>query len=113
MEIGLIITSELTTSQGMNVSNSYLTAVFYTNSALTTGTVNCDLFFYKSKSDKDNGVSNFYPVNSDVMITNDSFIVLPTDVIKQSGKTTFADVAVFFYAKLKDSLQTKYGWTII
>jgi len=45
-------------------------------------------------------------------VVSTSLQILPTDVIKASGKSTFEDVVVFFYTKLKAKLETEYGWTI-
>lgn len=112
--MGLLITNEVNTSIGIPMTNVWGTVTFYTNELLISGNVSCDLRFYKSEADYDSGKIPITPIdNNSNFINNCNIQVLVTDIIKESGQSTMADVVVFFYGKVKTYLEATYGWTVV
>jgi hypothetical protein len=110
--MGLLITNQVSTSVGQDMTNVWGFAVFYTNTVLVDGIVQVDLSFFKSEAEKDAGADRVYPIGNDTKVVNTNIQVLPADVIKNSGVSKMSDVVSFFYNKLKTKLEEDYGWTI-
>lgn len=110
--MSFIITNSIETNVGQSMSNTWGFAVFHTQEMLITGKVQVDLNIYKSEIDKDAGSDKIYPVENGAKITNCTIDIALADVVKASGQSTMADVVNFFYTKVKDKLESLYGWTI-
>jgi hypothetical protein len=110
--MGLIITNEIETSIGENMSNTWCTVIFHTQEFLITGNVQCDLNFYRSEADHDSGKDKLYPVVNTKKVDNCTINISLSDEVKASGRSTAQDIVVFFYGKVKSYLESTYNWTI-
>lgn len=113
--MGLINESRVNTSIGIEMTNTFCDVKFNTSEMLSTGIVKCGLNWYSSEEEFDRmGVNkNIFPVDENgKMVTDISFSLIPTDVVKQSGTCRVSDVAIFFFQKAADKLEELYGWQI-
>jgi hypothetical protein len=108
----ITITNTVSTSTGDDKSNLFGVIVFHTQELLVTGNVQCELSFYKSEADKAAGSDKIYPIVNDDKITNCTIQCAVSDVIKDSGESTMADVVTYFNSKVKAKLEGDYGWSV-
>lgn len=110
--MNILITNQVNTSVDLPLSNLFGKPDFNTNEMLVNGEIYAELRFYSSEASHDSCGDKIYPVVNGNKVTNCTFQVLATDVIKESGQSTMADVVTLFYGKLKAALESTYGWTI-
>lgn len=106
--MGLLITNQVSTSIGEDMTNLWASVVFHTQELLITGKVQCDIKFYKSEADADAGADPVYPVVNGQKVTNCTITVALSDVIKVGAGAEMSDVVAYFYSKVEEYLEANY-----